>query len=83
MRGGASAELVLDPRRLSRARLPGYELRVSFESAGGVRVEQRIVGCFEGRTQYIFNCQHRPVAGVEVAAGCSLAIESFRPGPAS
>ncbi len=80
-------QLVVDPRRLSRAELPGYELRVRFESVGGILVEQRIVGFFEGETQYIFNCQHRPAAGPqvarEVASGCSLAVESFRPGPVS
>jgi hypothetical protein len=58
--------------------LPGRSFEGSLVSSNGVHVQARLTFAFDGRTEYLLNCEFTPEGAEEMKRGCTQAVESFQ-----
>ena len=66
-----------DPVRVSHAGLLGLEFRAS-STGRDPEIHYRNIWLFDGRTQYVINCQFTDARAEEVGQGCDLVLSSFQ-----
>lgn len=66
-----------DPVRVSHAGLLGLEFRGS-STGRDPEIHYRNIWLFDGRTQYVINCQFTDARAEEVGQGCDLVLSSFQ-----
>lgn len=66
-----------DPERVSHAGLLGLEFRGS-STGRDPEIHYRNIWLFDGRTQYVINCQFTDARAEEVGQGCDLVLSSFQ-----
>ena len=78
----AGATLEGPATKTTMAGLPALLFRIT-ATAGGTRVQSRIVAAFSGTTEYFVNCQYTPAKTAEVKQACHQVVGSFRVGKPS
>jgi hypothetical protein len=64
-------------RRVEYGGLPGYEYRIAVRSPA--QGQSRMAILFDGKTEYLLNCQSTPAERERVEAGCRKALDTLRP----
>jgi hypothetical protein len=74
----ADGDLTSGPTRVTVGGLPGLSFEGSLVNADGVHVRAWATVAFDGRTEYVLECEFTPERAEEMKRGCNQVLESFQ-----
>jgi hypothetical protein len=74
----ADGRVTSGPTRVTVGGLPGLRFEGSLVNAKGIPVQAWLTLAFDGRTEYVLDCEFTPEPAEEMKRGCDQAVKSFK-----